>query len=303
MLNQRIPGKLSALLGAVANAETSRRSFLLGAAAAGSALVVGFRPSSLALASETADEAPINPLSAYVTIDADNAITVHSAHFDMGQGAYHGIATLVKEELGCSWDQMSVVGAAGDVKAYGNIAWGGFAQGTGGSTAMASSWERYRKAGATAREMLKAAAAAEWGVDASDITAENGMLKGPGGQDATFGAMAEKAAALPVPAAVALKPASAWTEIGNEQTLRHDRVAKTNGTQDFTIDVKLARPAHRCADPSAKVRRQGGILRCGRSQGRQGHGRCGRDPARACRRRRAHVGGDQGPRTGDGRMG
>jgi isoquinoline 1-oxidoreductase beta subunit len=239
MLNQRIPGKLSAMLGAATNAETSRRNFLLGAAAAGSALVIGFRPATPALASDADEDEAINPLSAYVTIDADNTITVHSAHFDMGQGAYHGIATLVKEELGCSWDQMSVIGAAGNVKAYGNVVWGGFAQGTGGSTAMASSWDRYRRAGATAREMLKAAAADDWGVAVSDVSVEDGMLKGPAGQEATYGAMAEKAAALPLPAEVELKPASAWTEIGNEQTLRHDRVAKTNGTQDFTIDVKL----------------------------------------------------------------
>jgi isoquinoline 1-oxidoreductase beta subunit len=236
MLNQTIPGKLSAILGTAAQAETSRRNFLIGAAAAGSALVIGFRPGTPALADQ---DPPANPLSAYITIDPDNTITVHSAHFDMGQGSYHGIATLVKEELGCSWDKMSVIGAAGDVKLYGNLAWGGFAQGTGGSTAMASSWERYRKAGATAREMLKAAAAEGWGVAVADVSAENGMLKGPGGQEATYGALAAKAAEMPVPADVALKPASAWTEIGNKETLRYDRVGKTNGTQDFTIDVKL----------------------------------------------------------------
>ena len=236
MLNQTIPGKLSAILGTAARAETSRRNFLIGAAAAGSALVVGFRPGAVALAEEGA---PVNPLSAYVTIAEDNTITVHSAHFDMGQGAYHGIATLVKEELGCSWDQMSVIGAAGDVRLYGNLAWGGFAQGTGGSTAMASSWGRYRTAGATAREMLKAAAADNWGVAAGDVLAENGMLSGPGGRQATYGEMAAKAAGMPVPAEVALKPASAWTDIGNEETLRFDRVGKTDGSQDFTIDVKL----------------------------------------------------------------
>ena len=236
MLNQTIPGKLSAILGTAARAETSRRNFLIGAAAAGSALVVGFRPGAVALAEE---DAPVNPLSAYVTIAEDNTITVHSAHFDMGQGAYHGIATLVKEELGCSWDQMSVIGAAGDVRLYGNLAWGGFAQGTGGSTAMASSWGRYRTAGATAREMLKAAAADSWGIAAGDVVAQNGMLSGPGGRQATYGEMAAKAAEMPVPAEAALKPASAWTDIGNEETLRFDRVGKTDGSQDFTIDVKL----------------------------------------------------------------
>ena len=57
-----------------------------------------------------------------------------SAHFDMGQGCYHGIATLVLEELGARWDQMDVIGGWGNPQLYGNVAWGGTVQGTGGST-------------------------------------------------------------------------------------------------------------------------------------------------------------------------
>ena len=111
-----------------------------------------------ALAQEAAAEA-INPLAAYVTITADDRVTVISSQFDMGEGSYHGIATLVLEELGARWDQTDVVGGSGDPRLYGNLAAGGQFQFTGGSTSMASSWDRYRQAGATARAMLVAAAA------------------------------------------------------------------------------------------------------------------------------------------------
>ena len=72
----------------------------------------------------------------------------------MGQGSYFGIATLVNEELDADWAQIEVEGVAGNVAAYGNLTFGGVAQLTGGSTSMASSWERYRKAGAAMRIML-----------------------------------------------------------------------------------------------------------------------------------------------------
>ena len=84
--------------------------------------------------------------------------------------------------------------AAGNPKLYGNLAWGGVAQGTGGSTAMASSWDRYRQAGALARAMLVSAAAKQWDVPAGEITVEKGMLSHPSGKQATFGELAEAAA-------------------------------------------------------------------------------------------------------------
>lgn len=220
----------------LAATRTTRRGFLLGAAAVGTGLAVGFRPLS---ASAAQGDTPANPLDAYVRIDADDTVTVLSAHFDMGQGSYHGIATLVVEELGCDWSKVVVEGAWGNPKAYGNLAWGGFAQGTGGSTAAASSWDRYRIAGAGARMMLQAAAAKAWGVDAAEIAVDKGVLSHPSGKRANFGEMAAAAAKMPVPADVALKDASAWTDIGNGSVKRYDRAGKTDGTQQFTIDVKL----------------------------------------------------------------
>ncbi|MEM9472864.1 MAG: xanthine dehydrogenase family protein molybdopterin-binding subunit [Pseudomonadota bacterium] len=218
--------------------ETSRRGFLLGASAVAGGLMVGLRPAPVSAAAGKAAEAA-NPLTGYIHISPDNSVTILSSQFDMGQGPYHGLATLVVEELGADWAQIDVKGAAGNTKLYGNIMWGGAVQGTGGSTSMATSFDRYRQAGATAREMLIAAAADTWGVEASQITVSSGKLSDSAGNTASFGDMAAKAASMPLPENVKLKDAAEWTQIGNEQLRRFDSAAKANGTHDFTIDVKL----------------------------------------------------------------
>ena len=180
-----------------------------------------------------------NPFNAYVTISPDNKVTILSAHMDMGQGAYHGIATLVAEELEADHDQLVVVGAAGNPKLYGNLAWGGVAQGTGGSSAMFSSFDRYRKAGALARTMLVNAAAKQWNVPAGEIKVEKGVVSHASGKQATFGELADAAAKEQVPTEVALKPRDQWKVIGSEDFRRINSRQKSTGTQDYTIDLKL----------------------------------------------------------------
>src|SRR5688572_6267953 len=96
--------------------------------------------------------------NAFVRIDQDSTVTVLSKHVEMGQGAYTGLATIVAEELDADWNQIRVEGAPADAKLYNNLAFGPF-QGTGGSTAIANSYEQLKKAGATARAMLVTAAA------------------------------------------------------------------------------------------------------------------------------------------------
>lgn len=214
----------------------NRRGFMLGVAAAASGLAIGFRP-SLATAQ---DADALNPLEVYVKIGSDDSVTVLSAHMDMGQGIYHGIATLVVEELGCRWDQIDVQGAAGNTKAYGNIPWGGFAQGTGGSTAMASSWERYRMAGATARAMLADAAALVWDISSETLVVEQGVVRDPAtGNQLSFGELANEAATLPIPVDVTLKSPEDWQEIGVSATKRFDRASKTDGSAQFTADLQF----------------------------------------------------------------
>ncbi len=215
----------------------SRRGFLLSATATAAGLAIGFRALP---AAGSEPPAAASPFESYIEIAEDGGVLIHSSQFDMGQGSYHGIATLVVEELGCDWSQVAVEGAAGNPALYGNVAWGGAFQGTGGSTSMTTAWDRYRRAGAAARQMLAAAAAEAWQVPADEIAVEKGRLSHAGsGRSAGFGAFAKAAARQPVPSDVALKTRDQWREIGNAGTKRFDRVGKTRGEQDFTIDVTL----------------------------------------------------------------
>jgi isoquinoline 1-oxidoreductase subunit beta len=225
------------MTGASVETAATRRSFLLGAAAVTGGVMIGFRTSPAG--AQTA--AAANPFQGYIKIGADNSVTLYSAHMDMGQRIYNGIATLVNEELRADWSQIKVEGGSGNPKVYGNILWGGAIQGTGGSTGIASSFDRYRQAGAAARLMLMQAAAADWKVPAGEITVERGVLK-HGTKQATFGALAEKAAALPVPANVTLRDPKDWIYIGKDEGVVGkigDSRTKSTGKQDFTIDVKL----------------------------------------------------------------
>lgn len=219
----------------------SRRQFLIGAAVTGAGLSIGVHTPAATAAGPAPTGAPVvvNPFPTYLRITPDNKVIVLSAHMDMGQGIYNGLATLVAEELGADWSQVSAEGGWGNPKAYGNMAWGGAIQGTGGSTGMASSWERYRYAGAVARALISSAAAKAWGVPASEIRIENGVVRHASGKQAPLGNFADAAAREPLPASVTLKAPADWRLIGNAGLRRFDGAAKANGTQDFTIDVAL----------------------------------------------------------------
>ncbi|HUO54495.1 MAG TPA: xanthine dehydrogenase family protein molybdopterin-binding subunit, partial [Rhodoblastus sp.] len=222
----------------IREAPVSRRNFIVGAAAAGASLVVGYAIAAEEGAGATAS-AP-NPFAGYIQIDPDNKVTIFSAHMDMGQGIYQGVATLAQEELDADWSKIVVAGASGNPALYGNLTTGGKFQLTGGSSGTPSSWRRYRVAGATAREMLKAAAARKWGVAADDIIAENGVLRAKtSNASATYGEMAALAAQEAVPANVTLKEPKDWKYIGAEKLPRLDSAPKSTGREQFTIDVRL----------------------------------------------------------------
>jgi isoquinoline 1-oxidoreductase beta subunit len=231
-------------------ASLSRREFLVMTAGAGAGLTLGM------VLPGCSREAPVQPQAgpgkaagkvmaptrfepnAFVRIGTDNRVTVIIKHLEMGQGTYTGLATLVAEELDAAWSQIDVEGAPADANTYNNLLWGKV-QGTGGSTAIANSYEQMRKAGAAAREMLVAAAAKKWNVAASDITVQDGVLRHPsGGHQAAFGELAELAAQEAVPEEVFLKDPEEFRLIGT-RVPRKDSKAKTNGTALFTQDVKL----------------------------------------------------------------
>ena len=213
--------------------QTSRRSFLkTSATATGGLLMAVNLPGTLgqAMAAGT-----VSTPNAWVHIADDNTITILSAHSEMGQGVHTSMPMLVAEELNVDLSQIKVVDAPPG-EAYVNALLG--AQITGGSTSVRGSWEKLRVAGAQVREMLVSAAAAEWKVDRAQIKAEKGMLIGPNGKKATYGAMAAAASKLPVPEKPAIKDPKDFRIVG-KRTKRVDTPAKTNGTAEFGIDVKL----------------------------------------------------------------
>jgi isoquinoline 1-oxidoreductase beta subunit len=155
----------------------------------------------------------------------------------MGQGVYTSMPMLIAEELNVDINRIKVAIAPPDAKLYGNALLGG-PQLTGGSTSVRDGWEKLRTAGAQVREMLIGAAAGKWNVDRSELKADNGMVLGPRGLKATYGELAEAASRQRVPEKVALKDPSQFRIVG-KRTRRLDTPAKTNGTAEFGIDVKL----------------------------------------------------------------
>ena len=174
----------------------------------------------------------------FVSIGADNLVTVVNKHHEMGQGNTTGLATLVADELDADWSLVRTEYAGADVKRYANLAFG--MQGTGGSSAIANSYLQYRTAGATARAMLVAAAAQAWGVPAGEIRASDSVLTHASGRRATYGEMAGAAAKQEVPKSPVLKTPDKFTLMGREHaTPRVDSPSKCNGTAVYTGDVKL----------------------------------------------------------------
>ena len=218
----------------------TRRAFLKGAGAAGvTALTISFEWMG-ATRRAAAMAAPAGALfapNAFLRIGSDNSVTVIAKHVEMGQGAYTGIATVVAEELDADWASVRVESAPADAKRYANLAFG--MQGTGGSSAMANSWTQLREAGGKGRAMLVAAAAKDWKVPGTEITVDKGVVyHAASKRQATFGALAGKAALLPVPDKVVLKDPKDFKLIGREAP-RVDVPSKVDGTAQFTLDVVL----------------------------------------------------------------
>jgi isoquinoline 1-oxidoreductase beta subunit len=210
----------------------NRRQFLQGSAAAG--LLISFNlPTATRVAAAPATDFTPN---AFLRISPDNTVTVLSKHIEFGQGPYTGIATVLADELDADWAQIKVEAAPSDVTKYANGAFG--IQGTGGSTAMANSWEQLRKAGAEARARIIAAAAETWKVPAGEITIEKGVVKHASGKSATLGELATAAQSVTLSGEAKPKEAADWRLIG-KHVPKVDTLPKTNGTAMYTIDVKM----------------------------------------------------------------
>ncbi|MEQ8798152.1 MAG: molybdopterin cofactor-binding domain-containing protein [Salinisphaeraceae bacterium] len=227
--------------------DTGRREFLKHSALAGAGLVIGMTlpgrgraqvpeadSGAAAFFRADATTADFSP-NAFVRIAPDSTVTVLIKHIEFGQGPFTGLATLVAEELDADWGQMRARSAPADAELYKNLAFG--VQGTGGSTAMANSYNQMRKAGAAARALLVRAAADAWEVPAGEITVSQGVIAHEGsGKTASFGEFAEAASEFEPPEDVTLKPADQFRLIGTDVP-KLDTSIKSNGQAQFTLDV------------------------------------------------------------------
>src|SRR5229473_5723698 len=175
--------------------------------------------------------------NAFVRVGSDDTVTVLIKHIEFGQGPFTGLATLVAEELDADWTQMRAEHAPSNPALYKNFMLG--MQGTGGSSAIANSYDQMRKAGATARAMLVQVAANTWKVVASEIGVERGVLRHSAtGREGRFGQFAEAAARLPLPEDAPLKQPALFRLIGREGAVKKiDVPEKANGRAQFTIDI------------------------------------------------------------------
>ena len=212
---------------------TNRREFLKSTAMGTGAAVLGMYLPGMG-GEEAKAAGSVHTPNAWVHIADDNTITLISYMSEMGQGVYTSLPMLIAEELNVDINSVKVAMAPAN-PAYINGLLG--AQITGGSTSIRDAWEKLRIGGAQVRTMLVQAAANKWGVDASTLTAENGVVSG-GGKSATYGELAAAASSVPVPKEVKLKDASEFKIVGKPLT-RLDIPSKTNGTAKFGIDTKL----------------------------------------------------------------
>ncbi len=214
----------------------TRRDFLKVSGTVAGGLALGFYlPSGPRIAQADAGGGYSSP-NAWVRIGLDNVVTIMVARSEMGQDVYTSMPMLVAEELEVDINKIKV-DFAPPAEVYINALLGG--QLTGGSTSVRDAWEKLRKAGASARMMLVAAAADQWGVDVGSCKAEDGVVMGPGGKRATYGSVAAKASQMEVPRDVPLKPASQFKLVGNMRQKRLDTPDKVRGTAQFGIDTRV----------------------------------------------------------------
>jgi isoquinoline 1-oxidoreductase beta subunit len=218
------------------NAGVSRRGFLKAGAVATGGLVLGFVVHGAnRLARAAGPQAPSSP-NAFLQIAPDNTVTVMVNRLEFGQGVHTALPMLLAEELDADWSQMrGALAPASD--AFKDPMMG--MQMTGGSGSVAHSFVQYREIGARARAMLVAAAAQQWNVKPEQCKTAKGVVIGPAGQKATYGALAEAAMKQPVPEKVALKDPKQFRFIGKPMK-RLDARAKSSGHQQFGMDFKPA---------------------------------------------------------------
>jgi isoquinoline 1-oxidoreductase subunit beta len=211
-----------------------RRAFLKTSALAGGGLMLSFSwldsfafngKEIIKLANE------LTELNGFLKIAENGVVTIMSPNPEGGQNVKTGMPMIVAEELDVDWKNVVVEQAPLNTKLYTR-------QYIGGSQAIRSSWKTLRTAGATARQMLREAAAMAWAVPVEEITTDKGILHHKkSGKSAGYGAMASAAAKISVPKEVKFKDKKDFTIIGTSP--KNVDVQKiTNGKLLYGIDIQ-----------------------------------------------------------------
>ena len=214
----------------------TRRGFVVGSAAAGGGLALGFDISTAVAQKSTPAGTEVN---AWVLIRPDETCVVRVARSEMGQGTITGLAQLVAEELECDWSKVRTEQVTPGQNHARKRVWG--EMGTGGSRGIRTSQDYVRRGGATARMMLMQAAADAWKVPVTELTVDKGVIKHPASRrTTTYGKVSAAAAKLPAPdpKSITLKDPKTWS-IAGKPMKRLDTAAKLDGSKVFAIDTKL----------------------------------------------------------------
>ena len=228
------------------SAKLSRRKFVVGSAAAGGGLALGFNlPSGFGAAMAQGAANNGTEVNIWVAIKPDDTCVIRIARSEMGQGTITGLAQLVAEELECDWKKVTTEQITPGTNLARKRAWG--EMGTGGSRGIRTSQDYVRRGGAAARIMLLQAAADEWKVPVGELKVANGVITHAASQrSVSYGKIATAAAKIepPDPKSIKLKDPKDWT-IAGKPLKRLDTADKLNGSKVYAIDVKL--PGMLCA--------------------------------------------------------
>jgi isoquinoline 1-oxidoreductase beta subunit len=210
----------------------TRRSFLKTTAIAGGGLMISFSiPSFASGADDPASADDLTTLNGYLKIASDGIITIMSPNPEGGQNVKTSMPMIVAEELDVDWKDVIVEQADLNTKFYTR-------QFIGGSQAIRQGWKTLRMAGATARQMLREAAAQSWKLPIEEISTEHGTLyHKQSGKSASYGAMASAAAKIEVPKDVQLKEKKDFRIIGTSQK-NVDGLKIVTGQPLFGIDTR-----------------------------------------------------------------
>lgn len=207
----------------------TRRDFLKASTLAGGGLLLSFQANSFSSLLET--EAEVFQPNAFLSITPDGIITLMAPNPEVGQGVKTSLPMLVAEELDADWTNVRVEQAGLDTKNYQR-------QVAGGSGSVRSSWESFRKAGATARQMLMEAAAQRWNVPVSECFTQNGfVIHQSTGRTLNYGALATAASKIAVPKEVKLKDPKDYKIIG-KRIVNVDAQKIVTGKMPFGIDTR-----------------------------------------------------------------